>query len=82
MAEDIERLIRWAQLQGFRVEVTEKGYRHFYTRDGMWIVFYPATPGRSRRRYTDVLCALRQYGLVWPPPSTKEQRSQRRKESP
>lgn len=37
-------------------------------------VRHPNTPGRKRRRYLDVLTALRQAGLAWPPLSKKELR--------
>jgi hypothetical protein len=82
VADDIESLLAWARSQGFEVKVDGKGYRRIYTSNGRYITRYPATPSNPRRRYTDVLVALKSAGLVWPPPSKKEQRSQRsRKES-
>jgi hypothetical protein len=79
MADDIDKLIRWARSQGFRVEVDQQGYRRFYVPDGSYLVRYPATPSNPRRRFAEVVIALRKAGLPWPPPSKKEERSQRRK---
>jgi hypothetical protein len=78
MAEDIDRLIEWARSQGWTVEIDANGYRRFHTPDGTYVVRYPATPSNPRRRLLDVLTAIRRHGLAWPPPSKKEQRSQRR----
>ena len=80
MAEDIDKVIKWARLQGWRVELSADGYRHFWTPKGKWVVKYPATPSRPRRRYLDVVTAVRANGLDWPPPSKKEQRSKRRRD--
>lgn len=80
MADDIDKLIKWVKSQGWRVESDASGYRHFYTPDGTWVARYPKTPSRSRRRYMEVLGALKKNGLVWPIPSKSEQRSERRKE--
>lgn len=56
-----------------------KGYRRFYTPNGTYVVRYPATPSNPYRRLRDVLIAVRTHGLPWPPPSKKEQRSERRR---
>jgi len=34
----------------------------------------------NRQGMTEVVLGLKKHGLVWPPPSKKEQRSMRRKE--
>lgn len=81
MAEDIDDLLGYAASQGFIVEPDESGYRRVYTSAGEYITRYPATPSNKRRRYVEVVVALRKHGLVWPRPSKKELRSQRRKES-
>ena len=81
MADDIDKLIDWASSQGFEVRYDAKGYRRFYTPGGTYIGRYPATPSNPRRRLAEVVSALRQAGLPWPPPSKKEQRAQRRKEA-
>lgn len=78
MADDIDKLIRWAIGQGWRVEVDSKGYRRFFAPNGDYVVRYPATPSNPRRRLQDVITATRQYGLVWPPPSKARQRAERR----
>lgn len=75
MAEDIDRVIKWARSQGWRVENDANGYRRFYAPDGHYVVRYPATPSNSYRRLRDVLTALRRNGLDWPPLSKKEQRA-------
>ena len=79
MAEDIEKLIVWACSQGWRVERDAQGYRRFYAPDGTYVVRYPATPSNPRRRFIDVVTAVRSHGLGWPPPSKKEQRALRRR---
>ncbi len=80
MADDIDKLIKWAESQGWAIEVDASGYRRFYAPDGTYVVRYPKTPGRSRRRYLDVVTAVRKHGLPWPAPSRSELRAQRRKE--
>lgn len=80
MAEDIDKVIAWVCSQGWEVRTDANGYRRFYTPEGTYVVRYPATPGNSRRRLLDVVTAVREHGLVWPPPSKKEQRAQRRRE--
>jgi len=77
MAEDIDKLIEWSRSQGW--DVRTDGYRYFHRPDGKHVVRYPNSPSRSRRRFLDVVTAVRANGLAWPPPSRKEQRSQRRK---
>lgn len=79
MADDIDKLIAWAQSQGWNISTDANGYRRFYAPDGTYVVRYPATPSNPRRRLLDVVTATRRHGLTWPPPSKKEQRSQRRK---
>jgi len=80
MADDIDKVIKWAKSQGWTVEITASGYRRFYAPDGTYIVRYPNTPSRSRRRFLDVVTALRAHGLPWPAPSKSELRAQRREE--
>lgn len=81
MAQDIDKLIVWARSQGWDITTDADGYRRFHTPRGDYVVRYPATPSNPRRRFLDVVTAVRQHGLPWPPPSKKEQRSQRRKDS-
>ena len=82
MADDIDALLDYARRSlGVIVEVDEKGYRRIFTASHQYITNYPATPGRKERRYREVVIALKKHGLVWPPPSKKEQRAMRRKES-
>lgn len=81
VAEDIDKLIAWACSQGWTVTVDANGYRRFPTPDGIYVTRYPATPSNPRRRLLDVVTAVRAHGLPWPPPSKKEQRSQRRKDN-
>ncbi len=80
VAEDIDKLIAWACSQGWTVTVDANGYRRFHTPNGSYVTRYPATPSNPPRRLLDVVTAVRAHGLPWPPPSKKEQRSQRRKE--
>ncbi|WP_121231359.1 hypothetical protein [Saccharothrix variisporea] len=80
MADDISKLIKWAESQGWTVEISADGYRRFFNPDGEYVVRYPKTPGKSRRRWLDVLTAVRAHGLPWPAPSKSELRAQRRKE--
>jgi hypothetical protein len=80
MAQDIDKLITWVRSQGCEVITDAAGYRRFYTPDGHYVARYPATPRNPRRRFLEVVTAVRQHGLPWPPPSKKERRSQRREE--
>lgn len=81
MAEDIDDLIRWVRSQGWRVEQDNQGYSRFYAPNGKYVTRYPATPSNKRRRFLDVVVAIRAHGVVWPKPSKKEQRSLRGKET-
>jgi hypothetical protein len=76
MADDIDKLIRWARSQGWEVRTDASGYRP----DGAYVGYYPATPSNPRRRFRDVVTVLRANGLQWPPASKKEQRAQRRRD--
>jgi hypothetical protein len=80
MAEDIDKLTKWAELQGWTVKIDASGYRRFYTPRGEYVVRYPATPKNERRRFFDVVTAVRRHGLPWPAPSKSELRAQQRKE--
>jgi hypothetical protein len=51
------------------VERDAQGYRRFYAPDGSYVVRYPATPSNPRRRFADVVTAVRSYGLGWPRPA-------------
>ncbi|MGH3941818.1 MAG: hypothetical protein ACRDTG_24955 [Pseudonocardiaceae bacterium] len=81
MAQDIDKLIKWARSQGCDVTIDANGNRRFYTPGGDYVVSYPATPSNPRRRFLNVVTAVRHHGLPWPPPSKKELRSQRREEA-
>lgn len=81
MADDIDKIIKWARKNGWTVEVNSKGYRYFYPPDAtQWVVRYPATPSNPRRRLTEVRTAVKKHGLEWPPPSKGQQQARRRKE--
>lgn len=54
LADDIDKLIKWAQSQGWTVITDSKGYRRFYNRNGDYVVRYPAMPSNPRRRLDDV----------------------------
>jgi hypothetical protein len=77
VAEDINDFIRWVRSQGWRVERDNQSYWRFYRPDGDYATRHPATPGNKRRRFLDVVVAVRAHGIVWPKPSKKEQRSLR-----
>ncbi|HEX7660898.1 MAG TPA: hypothetical protein VF444_15605 [Pseudonocardiaceae bacterium] len=78
--DDIEKLIAWAVANGWTIRVDNKGYRRFYEPNGEFVVKYPNTPSRSRRRYLDVKTALKRNGLEIPPPSKAELRRRARTE--
>lgn len=80
MADDIDKLIAWAETNGWTVANDAKGYRRFYDPEGNYVVRYPATPSNPRRRLNDVRTALKRNGLEIPPPSKTEQRRRARKE--
>jgi len=77
MADDIDKLVKWACSQGWTVRIDNDGYRRFFRPDGTYVVRYPATPSNPRRRLLDVITALRRHGLPWPAPSKKEQHARR-----
>lgn len=79
MNSDIRDWAKWAVSQGWRVEDDASGYTRFYTPTGEYVGRYPATPSNPRRRMQDLKVALKKNGLQIPPPSKKEQKSQRRK---
>jgi hypothetical protein len=81
MNRDVKELASWASSQGWRVDDDASGYTRFYDPDGTYIAYYPATPSNPRRRLAGLTVALKKAGLQVPPPSKKEQRAQRRKES-
>ncbi|OKH70255.1 hypothetical protein [Mycobacterium sp. SWH-M5] len=81
MNSDIRDIADWATSQGWHVEDDANGYTRFYDPRGNYITRYPATPSRPHRRMADVQVALKKAGLQIPPPSKKEQRALRRKES-
>ncbi|MGH3906561.1 MAG: hypothetical protein ACRDTE_20625 [Pseudonocardiaceae bacterium] len=59
VADDIDKLDDWVCSQGWQVRTDASGYRRFYTPDGTYVTRYPATPSNPRRRYKEVLVALR-----------------------
>ncbi|MDN5852961.1 MAG: hypothetical protein L0K86_08955, partial [Actinomycetia bacterium] len=63
MNTEIKSWAEWAASQGWTVEDNEKGYTHFWTPDGTWAAYYPATPSNPRRRLLDLKVALRKHGL-------------------
>lgn len=79
MNQDIAKIARWAQSQGWTVEDDAKGYTRFSDPGGNYVTYYPASPSRVNRRIADLIVKLNHAGLQWPPPSKKELRSQRRK---
>lgn len=80
MADDIDKLIKWAQKSGWHVEINSNGYRYFYAPDGTYVGYYPNTPSRPGRRWKRLLLDLKAHGLEWPPPSKSQLRARRRKE--
>lgn len=80
MNRDIADFAKHARGNGWSVEDRSDGYTEFRDPSGTLIHIYPATPSRPNRRIADLKNALKRAGLAWPPPSKKEQRSQRRKE--
>jgi hypothetical protein len=77
MNRDVRDLAAWAISQGWRVQDDASGYTRFFDNRDRYVARYPATPSNPRRRMADLKVALRRAGLRVPPPSKKEQRSQR-----
>jgi hypothetical protein len=77
---DIRDLATWARANGWTVEDDASGYTRFFDSAGEYVARYPATPSNPYRRMMDLKTALKAAGLAIPPPSRKQQRSQRRKE--
>jgi hypothetical protein len=76
---DIKDIAEWARSQGWTVLDDTKGYSRFYDPQGNYVTYYPASPSRPNRRMADLKVDLKKAGLPIPPPSKKEQRSQRRR---
>jgi hypothetical protein len=76
----IAKIAKWARSQGWTVIDDASGYTRFYNAQGAYISRYPATPSNAYRRMRDLLVALNNAGLPWPPPSKKEQRAKRKEE--
>ena len=69
VADDIDKLIKWAQKNGWHVDTNPDGYKYFYPPGStQWVVRHPNTPSRKGRRFTEVRLALKKHGLEWPPP--------------
>jgi hypothetical protein len=79
MNPDIRGWADWATSQGWEVKDDSKGYTRFYDPTGNYVTNYPATPSRPYRRMQGLKTALKAAGLQIPPPSKKQQRSERRK---
>lgn len=78
--DDIEKLIGWAESQGWRVETDGKGYRRFHTPTGDYVGRYPKTPSNPRRRLLDLKTKLKRHGLEIPPPTRHEIRRRERRQ--
>jgi hypothetical protein len=70
MADDIDKLIKWARSQGWEVRIDASGYRRFYRPDGTYAGYYPATPSKPGRRLRDIITVLR---AKWPPVAASQQ---------
>lgn len=81
MNSDIADLAKWAQENGWMVKDDAKGYTRFFDPNGDYVGRYPATPGNARRRMADLKTDLKRGGLEIPPPSKKELKARRNKES-
>jgi hypothetical protein len=81
MNREIADIVAWALANGWRVEDDKSGYTRFYDSEGNYITSYPATPSNPYRRMMDLKTNLKRAGLQIPPPSKKQQRSERRKEA-
>lgn len=78
--DDIEKLIAWAESQGWTVRTDGTGYRRFYTPSGDYVGMYPKTPSRPHRRLMDIKSKLKSNGLEIPPPTKAELRRRERQQ--
>lgn len=60
----MEKVIREARKQGWRVEKTRSGHWRLYSPDGRDIVHAAGTPG-SRRSVASTIADLRKCGFRW-----------------
>lgn len=67
MGNEINRLIRALETQGFQVE--RRGSGHWLVRDagGRAVATLAATPSDGRG-FRNAIAKLRRAGLIWPPP--------------
>lgn len=81
MSNDLDRLRKAAEDQGFEVVPLKSGHWAVFTAHGAHVTGLPSTPS-DRRGFANAVSALRRNGFIWPPPSRKELRSRKRKQSP
>lgn len=60
----MDRVVKEARSQGWRVEQTKGNHWRFYAPDGVHIVHGPGTPS-VRRSIDNTIAELRKYGFVW-----------------
>lgn len=63
-SKDFKKVIREAEKQGWRVEMTRNGHWRFYAPDGVNIVHAAGTPS-DYKSFDNTVARLRHFGFVW-----------------
>jgi hypothetical protein len=64
--EGVSDIVKWAESQGWTVDIDNTGYLRFYDPHGNYITYYPCTPKNPYRRRMDVLVRSRKLGCRGP----------------
>lgn len=62
---DIDKLIKAAEQQGWRVDRTRRGHHRFWPTDGSDPIIHSGTPG-DVRAVRNLLARLKRHGFIWP----------------
>jgi hypothetical protein len=63
MADELRKVLKAAEDQGWRIEPTKKGWK-LYAPDGVNIVIVHNTPS-DHRALKNTIARMRQYGFIW-----------------
>lgn len=67
MGNDLRKLLKAAEAQGFTVERTRKGHWLVRNAEGLAVATLAGTAS-DHRSWRNALAVLKRAGLIWPPP--------------